>query len=228
MSDITDSSLLVQTRDQHGSCESKKLRANGRIPAVFYGKETLKHYSIEDSQFRSVMRSSGGSVSLIELVEDNGNKELAFLKEMQADSVKDTILHLDFVQVTRGQTLETKVPLEFIGESPGVKVMGGILEIHQNEILLRCRPSQLPKCLELDINQLELGGSLQVKDIPQIDGVEFLGDLESNVVTCVGSASGRAGADGEEDDDNQNETEEESENADDSEDSQESASESTE
>lgn len=194
MSDITDSSLLVQTRDQHGSSVSKKLRASGRIPAVFYGKDILKHYSVEDSQFRSLMRSSGGSVSLIELVDGSGDKELALLKDMQTDSVKDTILHLDFVQVTRGQSLETRVPLVLRGESPGVKNMGGILELHQSEILIRCRPSLLPKSLELDISNLDLGGSLQIKDIPELEGVEFIGDADSNVVTCVGSASGRAGA----------------------------------
>ena len=194
MSDITDSTLLVKSRDQHGSSISKKIRAEGSIPAVFYGKDTLKHYTVDDSQFRTLMRASGGSLSLLELDEGNGDKELALLKDMQIDSVKDSILHLDFVQVTRGQSLETKVPLELVGESPGVKNMAGILEFHQSEILVRCRPSQLPKNLSLDISQLELGGSLQLKDIPLPEGVELLGDLDSNIVTCVGSASGRAGA----------------------------------
>ena len=216
MSDITDSSLLVHARENHGSGESKKLRAQGRIPAVFYGKDVLKHYTIEDSQFRTLMRSSGGSLSLIELEEDNGAKELALLKDIQRDSVKDSILHIDFVQVTRGQTLETKVPLELIGESPGVKNMGGILELHTSEILVRCRPSILPKSLELDISSLELGGSLQLKDITKIEDIEFVGDPEANVVTCVGSASGRAGAE----EDGTEETEE----AEDSVDSEDSAS----
>jgi len=127
---------------------------------------------------------------------------------MQMDSVKDSILHLDFVQVTRGLTLETKVPLELVGESSGVKNMGGILEFHQSEILIRCRPSQLPKGLTLDISQLELGESLQLKDLPVLEGVEYLGEPDSNVVTCVGSASGRAGA---EESDQSDSSEEESE-----------------
>ena len=194
MSDITDSTLIVKSRDQHGSSISKKLRSEGKIPAVFYGKDTLKHYTVEDNQFRTLMRTSGGSLSLIELDDGSGDKELALLKDMQVDSVKDSIIHLDFVQVTRGQSLEAKVPLELVGESPGVKNMGGILEFHQDEVLVRCRPSQLPKCLVLDINELDLGGSLQLKDIPELEGVEFVGDPESNIVTCVGSASGRAGA----------------------------------
>ena len=87
MSDVTDSTLIVQSRDQHGSSISKKIRSEGRIPAVFYGKNVLKHYSVEDSQFRVLMRKSGGSLSLIELDDGNGDKELALLKDMQIDSV---------------------------------------------------------------------------------------------------------------------------------------------
>ena len=137
---------------------------------------------------------------------------------MQVDSVKDSIIHLDFVQVTRGQSLEAKVPLELVGESPGVKNMGGILEFHQDEILVRCRPSQLPKGLVLDINGLELGGSLQLKDIPELEGVEFVGDPESNIVTCVGSASGRAGAEDSEEDEETEESSESSETSEEAED----------
>ena len=83
MSDITDSSLLVKSRDLHGSSKSRQLRAAGQIPTVFYGKDVLKHYTVEDAQFRTLMRSTGGSLSLIELDEGNGNKELALLKDMQ-------------------------------------------------------------------------------------------------------------------------------------------------
>ena len=206
MSDITNSSLLVHARENHGSGETKKLRSRGRIPAVFYGKDVLKHYSVEDSQFRTLMRSSGGSLSLLELVDENGSKELALLKELQVNPVNDAILHLDFVNVTRGQLLDTKVPLELIGESPGVKNMGGILEIHQSEILIRCRPSQLPKSLSVNIDGLELGQSLQIQNISLPEGVEIIGDADGNIVTCVGSAGGRADA-GETDEPNADEVE---------------------
>ena len=199
MSNITETILKVDSRVKHGTSLSKKLRSQGRIPAVFYGKDILKHYSVDDSKFRALMRSSGGTLSLIELQEDSGDKELALLKDIQIDSVKDNILHLDFVQVTRGQTLETKIPLELVGESIGVKSMGGILESHQSEILVRCRPSQLPKGLELDISGLDLGDSLQIRNLPVIEGVEYVADPEGNIVTCVSSASGRAGADDETD-----------------------------
>ena len=211
MSDITETVLQVNSREQHGSNLSKKLRSQGLIPAVFYGKNIHKHYSVNDSGFRALMRASGGSVSLIELEEKSGNRELALLKDMQTDSVKDQILHLDFVQVTRGEDLVAKVPLVVEGESVGVKNMGGILEVHLNEIEVRCRPSKLPNQVSVDVSELNIGESLQLKDLTPIADVEFIGDSLSNVVSCVGSASGRASADAGEEDEEQPEEQAEEE-----------------
>ena len=203
MSDITETVLQVNSRDQHGSNLSKKLRSQGSIPAVFYGKNIHKHYSVNDSGFRALMRASGGSISLIELEEDSGSRELALLKDMQVDSVKDQILHLDFIQVTRGEDLTAKVPLVVTGEALGVKSMGGILEVHLNEIEVRCRPSKLPNQVTVDVSDLNIGESLQLKDLASITDVEFIGDTHTNLVSCVGSASGRASADSGEDEDEQ-------------------------
>jgi large subunit ribosomal protein L25 len=203
MSDITETVLQVNTRDQHGSSLSKKLRSQGSIPAVFYGKNILKHYSVNDSGFRALMRASGGSISLIELEEDSGSRELALLKDMQVDAVKDQILHLDFIQVTRGEDLTAKVPLVVTGEALGVKSMGGILEIHLNEIEVRCRPSKLPNQIVVDVSDLNIGESLQLKDLASIADVEFIGDIHTNLVSCVGSASGRASADSGEEEEEQ-------------------------
>ena len=211
MSDITETVLQVNSREQHGTSLSKKLRSQGLIPAVFYGKNIHKHYSVNDSGFRALMRASGGSISLIELEENSGSRELALLKDMQIDSVKDQILHLDFIQVTRGQDLEAKVPLVVEGEAVGVKNMGGIMEVHLNEIEVRCRPSKLPNQVSIDVSELNLGESLQLKDLAPIADVEFIGDPLSNLVSCVGSASGRASADTDEEGEDQAEDQSEEE-----------------
>ena len=100
--------------------------------------------------------------------------------------------------MTRGQELQTKVPLEITGEAVGVKMTGGILEVNTNEVEVRCRPSALPTSIEIDVTDLDLGDNLQVKDLPEIDGVSFPGDPLQVLVACVGSASGRASADDDE------------------------------
>jgi large subunit ribosomal protein L25 len=132
------------------------------------------------------------------LIGEEGEDELVLIKELQQDKIRDRILHIDFVQVKRGEDLQTSVPLSVIGEAEGVKVEGGILEVLANDIEIRCRPSKLPSLIELNINNLGLGGNLQIKDLPKLDGVEYIASDDIILVSCVGSASGRSGSDDEE------------------------------
>ena len=198
MSELNDLTLNVALRSDSGRYACKKLRATGRIPIIYYGKDLNKSYSLEEREFRQLMRNSGGIASLFRLNSGNGEDELALIKEMQRHPLTDAILHIDFVQVTRGQELQTKVPLEIVGEAVGVKMTGGILEVNTNEVEVRCRPSALPSSIEIDVTDLDLGDNRQVKDLPLIEGVSFPGDPLQVLVACVGSASGRASAEDEE------------------------------
>ena len=122
---------------------------------------------------RILLRRAEGSSSLMRLIGESGEDELVLIKELQEDKIRDTILHIDFVEVKRGEDLQTSVPLNFIGEADGVKTEGGILEVVANEVEIRCRPSKLPSSIELDISNLGLGENLQIKDLPEMDGVAY-------------------------------------------------------
>ncbi|HAY75747.1 MAG TPA: 50S ribosomal protein L25, partial [Opitutae bacterium] len=117
------------------------MRASGRIPAILYGKELNKSLSVDDKEMRMLLRQASGTSSLMRLIGDQGEDELVLIKEMQKDHIKDRILHIDFIQVTRGEDLQTRVPLVLIGDAEGVKTSGGILEVLANDIEIRCRPS---------------------------------------------------------------------------------------
>jgi large subunit ribosomal protein L25 len=135
---------------------------------------------------------------------EKGEDELVLIKEMQTDPIKNSILHIDFVQVARGEDLQTKIPLVLSGEAEGVKTQGGILEVLANEIEVKCRPSNLPTQIDLEISELELGGNLQIADLPELDGVAYVADPKTLIVSCVGSAEGRSSA-GEEEEEGEGE-----------------------
>lgn len=210
MSELSDLTIEVSPREQTGRQACNKLRASGRIPVVFYGKELNKSFSIEDRAMRILLRKASGTSSLLRLLGEKGEDELVLIKEMQMDSIKDTITHIDFIQVNRGEDLQTKVPLILLGEAEGVKTQGGILEALTNEVEIRCRPSSLPSQIELDISKLELGENLQVKDLPKIEGVSYVAELDGMLVSCVGSAGGRSSAGDGEDETEETATEEDS------------------
>tara|TARA_B100000212_G_scaffold216745_1_gene164016 strand:+ start:386 stop:1048 length:663 start_codon:yes stop_codon:yes gene_type:complete len=194
MSKLSELTLRFSLRENSGRNACRQMRAAGRIPAILYGKELNKSLSIDDKEMRTLLRHASGTSSLMRLIGEQGEDELVLIKEMQHDHIKDQILHIDFVQVTRGEDLQTKVPLVLLGEAEGVKTSGGILEVLANDIEIRCRPSNLPSQIELDISALGLGENFQVKDLPAVDGVVFVTPQDSMLVSCVGSASGRSDA----------------------------------
>lgn len=194
MSELNELTLTVAERADTGRKACKQLRSGGRVPAVFYGKEVNKSYSFDEREFRTLMRNSSGAASLFSLRAGEGEGELALIKELQRHPTTDAILHIDFIQVMRGQELTTKVPLVLVGDSVGVKNAGGILDVNANEIEIRCRPSQLPSSVELNVSELDLGENLQVQDLPELEGVTYVADAAQVIVSCVGSASGRAAA----------------------------------
>jgi len=198
MAELNDLTLQVAARTEVGRQACKKLRADGTIPAVYYGKDVNKTYSVEEREFRKLMRNSAGTAALFRLQSADGEDELALIKELQRHPLTDSILHVDFIQVTRGQELQTKIPVVIVGEAIGVKTSGGILEASMNEVEVRCRPSLLPSSVELDVSDLDLGDNLQVSDLPKIEGVSYPGEPTQVLVACVGSASGRAAAEDEE------------------------------
>jgi large subunit ribosomal protein L25 len=194
MSELSEFTLKVSPREKSGRNACKSLRNSGKIPVILYGKAINKPYSVDDKETRMLLRNASGSTSLLRLLGENGEDELVLIKDLQKDQIKDKILHIDFIQVTRGEDLQTKVPLVITGEAEGVKSQGGILEVLSSEIEIKCRPSNLPSQVTLDISSLELGSNLQIKDLPQIDDVEYVDSPEMILASCVGSASGRSGA----------------------------------
>ena len=216
MSELSDLTLKIFDREQTGRNANNKIRSAGRIPVILYGKEINNTFSVEDSELRTLLRKSGGTTSLFRLLGESGEDELVLIKELQRDQIKDRILHIDFIQVTRGEDLQTKVPLVLKGEAEGVKTSNGILEVLANDIEIRCRPSKLPSSIELDISKLLLGENLQVKDLPALDGVAYVATEDTILVSCVGSASGRSDAEetlGDEDEETDETAEAESEDS---------------
>ena len=163
MSELSDLTLNFSLRDKTGTSASRQIRSQGRIPAVLYSKDANRILSVDDKEMRMLLRKAAGTSSLMRLIGEGGEDELVLIKELQEDKIHDKILHIDFVEVKRGEDLQTTVPLNLIGEAEGVKTHGGILEVVANDIEIRCRPSKLPSAIDLDISNLGLGENLQVK-----------------------------------------------------------------
>ena len=109
----------------------------------------------------------------------------AIVKQIQRDCISQKPIHVDFQAVSLQEKIEVKVSLHIQGIAPGVKNSGGILEHLMRDIAVQCLPTNIPHNIVVDISSLELNHSITVKDLPRIEGVEFLSDENAIIVNVV-------------------------------------------
>jgi large subunit ribosomal protein L25 len=178
--------LKIANRENTGRGVARRLRAGGRIPASLYGQGHARSISVSAVDFRTLNREIGGGAALVELTDEKGESALCLVQDVQYHAVKSTIDHIDFQEVERGHAFTTKIPVHLIGEDEcvGVKNEGGIIDRMAHEIEIRCRPSKLPDHVNADVSGLNVGESVQIKDLPVIEDVEYLGDPDQVIAAC--------------------------------------------
>jgi large subunit ribosomal protein L25 len=179
--------LAAQKRENVGKEISKKLRKQGKIPAIIYGPgiDSLP-IAVNFNEFEKVYNRYKGETVLYLLEVSNGEtqKYQCILKEFQRDPVTDRFIHLDFYAVSAENVLEIEVPIEFVGRPVGL-TKGGILEVFLHELTVECLPTAIPDKIVVDISHLDLGDSLHVRDIKVPEGVKIKDRPEETVCTVV-------------------------------------------
>jgi large subunit ribosomal protein L25 len=187
--------LSARQRQKVGSSDARRVRRNGRIPAVLYGR-TGKAISLDIDSTEFVKGVKGISESTIVKVDieggpsGEGKSYDAFVKNTQRNIIDGNILHVDFYEVESGIILRAKVSLVMKGNPVGVRE-GGILENPLHEIEVECLPNDLPERIEVDITGLKVNQSLHVRDIPLGEGVKLISTADQ-VVALVKFAKAEA------------------------------------
>ena len=159
--------------------KAKKLREMDMIPAVAYGnKIAAQNLAVNYIDFKRVYSKAGES-ALIEL-EVAGKKLNVLIHDTQLDPMSGKVTHIDFFQVNMKEEVETEIPLEFVGEAPAVKALGGVLVKNLDAISVKCLPADLPEKYEIDLAVLAtFDDVIAVKDLKISDKVEIMIDAET-------------------------------------------------
>lgn len=172
-----DINVNATSRSVFGKGASRRLRRDNLVPAILYGADQepqaiqLKHNEVikhlENEAFYS---------QLLQLSVDGGESVRTLLKDVQRHPYKQQILHLDFVRVVAGAELQVAVPLNFINEDVcvGVKNGGGIISHTENEVLVACRPRDIPENIEVDMAALAVGESVHLSNLVMPEGVRLV------------------------------------------------------
>ena len=177
--------LNTTTRTDVGGNSAKRYRKNGQIPAVIYGESGEKNLLIDEKELTVALKQIIGKAVLIEMAFSDGTESrYAMLKDVERNPVTDKVLHVDFIEVVRGKPMLATLPVHFKGESVGVKNENGVIEVHQDEVRIKCRPRDLPEAIVVDLSGLHVDQAIRVKDVVAPEGVEFVSNADELLVTC--------------------------------------------
>ncbi|MEK7465361.1 MAG: 50S ribosomal protein L25 [Patescibacteria group bacterium] len=174
--------LAVKNRTELGK-KTNALRAKGLIPAELYGKGVQNiHLSVAEKDFRKIHRA-GAEHGVITIVTEDGKKHSALIASIAHDGLSQKVLSIDFHQVRMDQKIRTRIPIEFTGESPVVK-LGHVIVKVMNDIEIEALPAHIPTHLEVDITALDaVGSTIHVKDLKVPSDVKIIVSPESVIVT---------------------------------------------
>lgn len=159
--------------------KANKLRSQDLIPAVMYGnKIAAQNLAVNYIDFKRVYSKAGES-ALVQL-EVEGKKLNVLIHDIQLAPMSGKVSHIDFFQVNMKEEVETEIPLEFVGEAPAVKALGGVLVKNMDAIAVKCLPADLPEKYEIDLSALAtFDDVIAVKDLKISDKVEIMIDAET-------------------------------------------------
>ena len=174
--------LSVEIRDGKGSKKVLSgLRANARIPGVIYGGDKPPVRVALAEKELIVARKRGGVNAVLSL-QLGAAVETVIVKDIQRHPVTDRMVHADFQRISLTRKISAKVPLRIVGEAPGVKNSGGILQYELREISVRALPQDIPHGIDVDVSRLEMNQHIQVKELVIPAGVDILEAPEHLVV----------------------------------------------
>lgn len=165
----------------------KKLRRQGRVPAVVYGPRMKpENIEVDTKEFEKLLHHAISENILVDLTVD-GKKRLALVQEVQHSPLDRKTLHVDLHEVAADEKVEITVPVETRGEAIGVRVGGGLLEHVLFKVRVRALPADLPECIEIDVAQMNTGETVHIGDMVAPEGVVILGDRHIPVVSIAKS-----------------------------------------
>ena len=181
-----DAVLDAVERTSRGKNEARRLRANGRIPAVVYGvREGGKAIAVDPKVLARILRTEQGANTLIALNLPGAGDARVLVREYQLDPVTHELLHADFYRVAMDKLIKVMVTVVPQGEPKGVKQQGGVLDIVHRQIEIECFPADIPNHIEVDVREMMVGESIRVRDIATNPKWKAVDDPETMILHVI-------------------------------------------
>jgi large subunit ribosomal protein L25 len=178
--------LEVKERGPHerGSRTVARLRREGFIPGVLYGKGHSRAIMVGERELRAALGGPSGLHAIFDVViEGQKTAHHAVAKDLQRHPVRGTLTHIDFHEVRLDRPIQATVAVHLVGESVGAK-LGGVVQVVTRDLRIEALPTRIPEHLEADISGLDIGSNLRLSDLPVIEGIVFLDPPDTVLANC--------------------------------------------
>ena len=167
--------LIAEMRDDQGKGASRRLRRQGKVPAIIYGAGREPRSLMFDHNKVLQQLEDPSFYSSILNIKVGDKSRAAIVKDIQRHPAKRRILHIDLQRIVEDEKIKMQIPIHYLGEEEavGVKLGGGTVSKLMTELEISCLPKDLPEFLEVDISELELDQMLNVSDINLPEGTEI-------------------------------------------------------
>lgn len=182
---MTETVLQAETGRRAGSSDARRLRAEGKIPAVVYGHGMDPiPVSVDRRELRQALSGGSGMNTILDLTVD-GTVYPSLIKDIQRHPVKRSVQHIDFIQVNLNEEIVVSIPIHLDGEAKNVSAHGGLVDLAMQELEVRTTPRSIPDGVTIDVSTMTMDTVIRVEDIPLPSGVIAEADPETPVVTVL-------------------------------------------
>jgi large subunit ribosomal protein L25 len=182
---MTETVLQAETGRRAGSSDARRLRAEGKIPAVVYGHgmDPLP-VSVDRRELRQALSGASGMNTILDLTVD-GTVYPSLIKDIQRHPVKRNVQHIDFIQVNLNEEIVVSIPIHLEGEAKEVSAHNGLVDLTMQELQVRTTPRNIPDGITIDVSEMTMDTVIRIEDLPLPSGVVAEGDPEAPVVTVL-------------------------------------------
>jgi large subunit ribosomal protein L25 len=168
-----------EKRDIFGKNASRRLRREGKIPAVLYGARSENvSLALDKKDLFQILRSESGENTIFKISYNSTTKDV-MIKDLQMDPANDELLHVDLIMIAMDKEIRVTVPIVLMGEAIGVKAEGGFVDFVTREIEIECLPRAIPEHIEVDISALHLHQSVKIEEIALPKGAKWISEPET-------------------------------------------------
>lgn len=182
---MNETILTAELGRRAGSSDSRRLRTEGKIPAVVYGHgmDPLT-ISVDRRELRQALSGTAGMNTILDLTVD-GTMYPTIIKDIQRHPVKRTVQHIDFIQVNLNEEIVVAVPIHLEGEAREVELHNGLVDLSMQELEVRTTPRNIPDGITIDVTDMVMESVIRVGDIALPSGVTAEADEDTVVVTVL-------------------------------------------